>query len=117
MIKYKYSLGFFLSLALISYLSLTPDIPVSSPIPGLDKVVHFIFYFVLTWLLGLGLSRELKISGRFFWLTLIAGPVCIGVGIELIQSMVPGREREYLDIVFNILGTMMIVMFFIKTGH
>jgi len=71
----------------------------------------------LTWLLGLGLSREIKISGIFFWLTLIATPICIGVGIELIQSMVPGREREYLDIVFNVLGTMTIVMFFVKSGH
>lgn len=117
MIQYKYALGSCLWLAFIAYLSLTPDTPVSSPLPGLDKVVHLTFYLVLSWLLGKSLKREIGISGPLFWLILIVIPVCIGIGIELIQSTVPGREREWLDIVFNILGTMIIVIVFAKSDQ
>ena len=88
----------------------------SSPIPGLDKVVHFVFYLVLTWLLGKSLRVEWKASSYFFWIVLILVPICIGVTIEMIQSTVPGRTRENLDIVFNIIGTCTSVIPFVKRG-
>lgn len=116
MSKLKYSLGFILWLSFISYLSLTPSSPVSSPIPGLDKIVHFVFYLVLTWLLGMSIRIEWKINPFFFWVVLISIPICIGVAIELIQSTVPGRTRENLDIVFNVIGTCIgIIPFFKRT--
>lgn len=112
--RLKYSLSFLLWLGFISYLSLTPGSPVSSPIPGLDKVVHFVFYLVLTWLLGKSLRVEWNTKSYLFWIALISVPICIGVSIEMIQSTVPGRTRENLDIVFNVLGTCTSVIPFVK---
>jgi VanZ family protein len=112
--KFRYSLGFLLWLGVISYLSLTPSSPVSSPVEGLDKVVHFIFYLVLTWLLGKGLMEEWSIKGILFWLIIIFVPVCIGIVIEMIQSTVPGRTRENMDVVFNVLGTFLALIPFVK---
>ena len=117
MIRYKYALGFCLWLAFIAYLSLTPDTPVSSPVPGMDKVIHLVFYLVLTWLLGKSLKKEIGVVGAIFWTLLIAIPVCVGISIELIQSTVPGREREWMDIVFNVIGTMIIVVVFVKSDQ
>lgn len=112
--KIKYSIGFLFWLIIISYLSLTPDAPVSSPIEGLDKVVHFVFYLVLTWLLGMSLKTEWNTPVMAFWLVIILVPICVGITIEMIQSTVPGRTRELMDIVFNVLGTILALVPFVK---
>jgi VanZ family protein len=64
--------------------------------------------------LGKSISLEWEFKSYLFWVLLIAVPIGIGVTIEMIQASVPGRTREYMDIVFNVLGTVLGLTPFIK---
>lgn len=70
-------------------------------ISGWDKVIHFIIYLPLGFLLSLP-----QIASCFFFNFLIA----LGFGslygaiIELLQNFVPGRTPSFYDEIANILG-------------
>jgi len=79
-------------------------------IPHLDKVVHFLFYSGLAFLLSKYLSsyseREKKDRKKWKGTSGIA-LICIiyGILMEVFQELlIPGRHFEYWDIFFNIAG-------------
>jgi VanZ family protein len=73
-------------------------------IPGLDKVAHFIEYFVLTILvyrlLFSGLKVEKNFSGYFTYLLVFI----FSVTDEFHQSFVPTREVSLFDILSDTIG-------------
>jgi VanZ family protein len=81
--------------------SLTPVPPLKIEIPNLDKVIHFLFYIPLGFLLSL-----LKIFSGFFlnfFLPLGFGSL-YGAILELLQHFVPGRTSSWGDEFANVLG-------------
>jgi VanZ family protein len=89
--------GFFVALAVISYLALAPitEAPVST---GWDKLNHFIAFFCL-----LGLFDYAFPSGSGFWMK-ITLLFTYGVSIELVQYFLPLREFSLFDVVANTVG-------------
>jgi VanZ family protein len=62
---------------------------------GIDKVFHFIEYFIF----GI-LIFQAKVKGKGFWGLTIVFPLVD----EVHQKFIPGREVEVLDLLINYLG-------------
>ena len=86
-------------------------------IPGKDKTVHFIFYFVFILLWFLALKKKSKL--KFFNFILILFAVLYGIAMELLQSLVTiNRQADFYDILANtfgaIFGILIVCMFLNK---
>ena len=93
-------------IAFIFVMSSIPDLPgdYRRLPPHSDKVVHFIEYLVLAFLLYRGLRGDARggMNG------VLAALVLLGVGIagldELYQSIVPGRDSSLADLASDVGG-------------
>ena len=89
------ALGWALAIVILSLAPLDgPDLP------GSDKSLHFLAYFVLT--LGLLLGFVDQGSVRSVSIVL-ASSVMLGAAVELLQP-VTGRHRDLLDLAANVAG-------------
>ena len=98
---------------LIFYLCLNdvPSLP-TIPIENIDKIIHFIFYFVFVFL---WIKSIKHISLRYFLIVLFMA-LCIGISIEFLQDkFTKNRAFDWYDIVANILGA--ITSLFIVRFH
>jgi VanZ family protein len=100
----------FLWLIAITLLSCIPEQDiVQSPlfnIPQLDKILHFIMYSFLSFLLMQALFR-FRPSGKHISFIIIAGTVSFAYGglMELVQSwLTTSREGDIIDAAFNCAG-------------
>lgn len=88
---------FFVALAVIAVLSLLPQADVPQ-IGVSDKIEHFGAYAGLAFLGGIGFNR-----GR--WLVLLPLLlIALGILLEFLQQLAPGRASEVADAVANSLG-------------
>lgn len=105
-------------LLVVSILSLTPGnkLPeVKFDLFELDKVVHFIFYFILVLLINIGF--RLKKSKPFYKsiICIIVIGIFIGWSIEYIQGeFITNRQFEYSDIIANSLGILVGMLIYLK---
>ena len=93
---------FFLWFFIVFVLSIMPvNNKVSFNIIGLDKIVHFLLYFVCSFICFFSYGIEKQEKRHLFVLIL-----CIGYGIllEIIQYFIPYRSFSFLDIIANSLG-------------
>lgn len=84
------------------------------PIPQLvrkagvsDKIIHFVAYLVLVFLLWFAISPDRKVTWRrttawwvFFW------AVCYGIIDELLQGVVVGRSCDAMDFLADLAGVL-----------
>lgn len=76
-------------------------------IPHLDKLVHFCFFFGLSFLLGRALIHlRPRWSLQRIGLCAILFGLAYGVVDEYIQSFVPGRVPDFYDYLFDIFGSL-----------
>ena len=108
-----------LAAAIILFLSIisTPTINPGrlANIPHIDKIVHFILYAGLSFILLLDFNNlKIKKSKNLNIFVPIIIAVIYGGLIELIQILIPGRSGELLDFVFDIGGALtgMLIFFF-----
>ena len=111
-------------MCLVTVLSLVSfsnsDVP-KIPVPNLDKVVHFTFYFVAV-ILGCFFARE-RTAGRLKMMktTLIFAAVTIiyGIVIEVLQyRFTATRDGNVYDALANISGTLAgVVILFAMFSH
>jgi len=109
--KYKFIFSSIWTI-IILYLSLGH---ISSPdkitvIPFLDKVIHLSMYFILTILLlfELQLSTKKNTIAMIMLYSLLFGSL-----MEILQSYIfVYRSGDYLDFIFNSLGTIVALFFF-----
>jgi VanZ family protein len=69
-----------------------------------DKLAHFGEYFVFGWLVARCFDGEGWSARRHFLWTLLIG-AWLGTLDEFYQGFVPGRERDVLDLLADVVGT------------
>lgn len=108
--RYGFTIGFICWIVIITVLSLSSFEDIDTEginIPHLDKLVHFLFYFVAA-ILGALLIREqtkgyLNLSRSVIFTTLIV--IIYGIVIEVIQdTFTQSRSGELYDVLANSLG-------------
>ena len=88
----------FLSIILVSYLSLIPRIQIPYEFSGADKLGHFLAYLWLGILPFFGFARlRVAFTGALLM-------ILLGVGLEFVQSYVPGRNFSVADMAANCAG-------------
>lgn len=96
----------------ITLASLIKKVPVETPkfdLFGFDKLVHFVFYATLSFLIYYEGFRATNNRLSLFWVLVF--PVAYGGLIELIQgAMVSPRSAEWGDFVADALGSILVVL-------
>lgn len=81
--------------------------------PHADKLVHFVMYMVLTYLLLRSLAKENLLASRKWLAVIILIPIILGILMEFIQGQyLVERNFELLDIIANISGTLIACIFY-----
>lgn len=97
----------------VSYFCLVSsnEIP-SVDIPGLDKCVHIVFHFALTFFWFLFFSKQLQIEAIFkplMYSVLLSS--AFGIAIEIAQALfTTTRSADVLDVLANTTGEMIAVL-------
>ena len=98
---------------IVSYFCLVSsnEIP-SVDIPGLDKCVHIVFHFALTFFWFLFFSKQLQIEAIFkplMYSVLLS--FAFGIAIEIAQALfTTTRSADVLDVLANTTGEMIAVL-------
>ena len=87
-----------LSLVLVVYGTLSPDIHIDTNVQDSDKILHSLAY---TWL-AFGGRMSFVPASRTAGLAF--GLICLGCALEIGQDFVPGRFFSVTDMAANILG-------------
>lgn len=87
--------------AFILYMALTPPPEIPLQIPFYDKVLHFGAFFALSLLAALPFRQDKKIV---IWSIIL--PIAFGAFIELLQMTTRTRQAELVDLVADIIGTL-----------
>jgi len=86
---------------------------------GEDKLMHMAAYGALSVTVILGFSAEFRAQHR--WLVLTAGivvPACFGISDEYHQSFITGRSSEFLDVVADMAGALLVsALWFFKSAE
>ncbi len=95
--------------ALVFAFILVPAAPVLRPVTHLDKVLHLGGFYLLVLFFGLGYGFERR---RLFFL--------VGIGwaflTEGLQTLVPWRDFNSIDLVFDIVGSSLVLVSTRRTG-
>ena len=108
--KTLYKNIFFISLAIIMWLSVVPaaDIPNIAALSFLaDKAIHFLIFLYLS---SLGILSRFKLSNIYLLLAIFS----FGLLIEIIHFYHPYRYFELADLVANSLGILLASLIFRK---
>ncbi len=89
---------------IITYLSLTP-IEHKGPVVIWDKAAHFTAYLLLAMFVR-------KVHIRFSYLTCVITCFSYSFAIECIQYFIPNRQFDVLDMLANLLGTILGVIIY-----
>jgi VanZ family protein len=82
----------------------TPDIGITF----LDKVAHLAEYFIFIWLALRAFSKPpFSLQGGRVYGLAISVSILFAAFDEYYQSFVPGREADFVDWLFDILGTLL----------
>ena len=92
----------------IAYLSLRPSVQL---VEVNDKVGHFIAYFTLMFIMGLGFWKRKKELLMAFVISAIYGLL-----MEIGQYFVPGRSFSFLDMLANASGALLATGFLLLFG-
>lgn len=80
-------------------------IPPGTPGSSLDKPVHLCEYLLLAWCTAQA-ARASRWPLRQIASLAVIGPVAYGVLLEAVQSVLPYRSAEWLDVLSNTIGAM-----------
>ena len=109
LLEHKFTIVALIWTAIIFILCLITlkNVSVDVPIQGKDKLVHFMFYFILVYLWGKALN-DTKI------ILIVCFCVLYGIIIEVLQGVfTTTREFDIYDIIANLLGAL--TSFFVIT--
>ncbi|MEP0112903.1 VanZ family protein [Reichenbachiella sp.] len=98
------------------FATLSPSDEISQfeiPIPHFDKIVHFGLFCVHSFLVSASVA-----SKRWILIPLMLGLALAG-STEMLQSYVPGRQSDWLDLLADVAGTAigLLSIYFIKKNE
>ena len=109
------TVGYCLLIFVLSSLSKGVHIP--SPL-GVDKVVHFVEYGILGFLLArLIVNAQSTFSRRFLLGLVVILATLYGISDEVHQAFVPGRDASPWDVLADGLGGLMGALLYVGTGR
>jgi VanZ family protein len=98
----------FLWLAACSIAMLTPgsSLPEVSVISFQDKLIHFVIFFILSYLsLGLGIREKKEVwRKKRLWINFLLIALLPSIGLETAQHLIPFRSFDLNDLIVNLLG-------------
>ena len=98
----------FFWLAACTLAMLTPgsSLPEVSVISFQDKLIHFVIFFILSYLsLGLGIREKKEVwRKRRLWINFILIALVPSIGLETAQHLIPFRSFDLNDLIVNVLG-------------
>lgn len=97
MVRTIFQLAFLFITGLIIYLSLVPRLSLPE-VSYSDKVGHLLAYFVLQLSGGIGFGRATSVR------IVLVFSIFLGLGLEMAQLYVPGREASIADMIANLGG-------------
>lgn len=76
-----------------------------------DKLLHVLMYFLLCFLVGIGLTKQNKYPEARVKAIIVAivYSAFIGILMEVLQEFVPGRYGDWKDMVANLIGVLLAV--------
>lgn len=111
------ALSWVLIITLLSLMSTKNLTKFTVDIISFDKLAHIFIYAVLSFFIAWGLKKSLKYNNLSLkLLTVIFLISCFyGIGMEFAQkALSTGRHFEYYDIIANIIGSFIGLLFFIR---
>lgn len=94
--KFAFLALWFLCLCAIAALALVPNLMATNE--GADKMLHLTVFCILMLWPVMTFQKPSAIIAA------LIGLFSVGIGIELAQEFIPGRNQEVMDIVFNCAG-------------
>lgn len=107
---FRYNIYTLVWALIILILTLSPGNAIPSTgswnIPNSDKLGHYIIFSVFAYLLYRGFAKQytFEVLNEYPLLISMIISVCFGVVIEFIQTTIPGRGFDVLDILANTSG-------------
>ncbi len=89
------------------------DLP-NTRLPGADKVIHALIYFILAnvWLLYLYLKKDFQLNTKWI-LALLVSLLLYGIIVEIIQGLfTDNRSADIFDVAANLIGSVLGIYFF-----
>ena len=115
-LKFKFRIAFvvwILGITTLSFAQLENDLLSIELFVGFDKVVHTLFYLGFTFLLSLGFV-EYKRAELTVKQLIVIGLISASYGLlieYLQQELTSSRQAEFYDILANLTGTLVVVLF------
>ena len=80
--------------------------------PYFDKIVHFVMYFIFSFVLFVDLTNNTRLQKKQIFLIILLLSFIIGGIIELIQNyFIPMRSGDWFDLLADLTGSLMFVFF------
>lgn len=98
--------GAWLSACCLAMLTPGTALPDVSVVSFQDKIIHFIIFFVLTYLgMGMGVYKKVGDSRKKrLWLNFMLLAFIPSIGLETAQHLIPNRSFDLNDLAINVLG-------------
>ena len=114
--RIKFTVAAVLWFVICNYLLFAPPGEISEDsflnIPGMDKVVHFVLFAILTYL-SLRAFKERSVKVKPVIIVCIF--VVYAITTEVIQGYLSYRSSDSVDVLFNCLGIITVMSFFNKS--
>lgn len=83
-------------------------------IPNIDKLLHLLFYLVLSLSMFYGFTRKtLRVNPKVIYGISLGYPFLLGAVLEWVQwNFIPSRNGEWLDLLSNTTGILLALMLF-----
>ena len=77
-----------------------------------DYLLHALAFFGIVAIFAMARRNEVVIFKRFAWTKLILLCIFLGLTIEVLQHFIPGRTFNPIDMLFNLVGLTVGLLFF-----
>lgn len=115
--KHIYKALSFLWLCVIFYLCFSKGSTLPKvKIEGMDKVAHFLLYFILNLFVCVSLLIEMKYTKTKGIIISVVFCSLVGIFVEWVQGQfIEGRSADINDVLFNSFGIIISVLFILKS--
>ncbi|MDA0315479.1 MAG: VanZ family protein [Bacteroidetes bacterium] len=98
--------GLWLSTCSVAMLTPGSSLPDVSLISFQDKIIHFILFFVLSYLgMGMGIKEKVEIwRKKLLWINFFLLALLPSIVLETTQHLIPNRSFDLNDLAINLLG-------------